>query len=79
MTIISLFALTGMKDFLFKVCGAALSVSMFAAIFQLIIGGSLGSGAQKISTWCLRGTAIITAIAVIAGYGVRNILSLLNA
>ena len=51
----------------------ALSVSMFASIIQLLLDGSVGAAAQKISAWCLRGTVIVTAIVVIAGIGVGNI------
>lgn len=76
MVLISIFAGSPIRGLLITLCGAALSVSMFAAIIQLLIDGSIGAAAQKVSAWCLRGTAITTAIVVIAGIGVGNIARL---
>lgn len=73
MILISIFAAASVKGVLGTLCGAALSVSMFAAIIQLISSGSVGEIAQKISTWCFRGAMITTVIVVIAGIGIENI------
>ena len=75
MVLLSIFAPDTVKTILLTICGAALSVSMFAAVIQLILGegGGVGAVVYKISTWCLRGTIIITAISVIAGIGLGNI------
>ena len=75
MALISIFAAASVRGLLITLCGAALSVSMFAAIIQLLLDGSIGATAQKISAWCLRGTAITTAIVVIAGFGFGNIVN----
>lgn len=72
-TLISIFAAPSMKGVLTTLCGAALSVSMFAAVIQLLLGGSVGTIAQKVSAWSFRGTVIITTIVVIAGIGIDNI------
>lgn len=71
--LISIFAAPSVREILITFCGAALSVSMFAAIIQLLLDGSTGAIAQRISAWCFRGTVIITAIVVIAGIGIGNI------
>ena len=76
MALISVFVSSQIKGYLIILCGAALAVSMFAAIIQLLLDGSVGATAQKISAWCLRGTVIVTAIAVIAGIGFGNIAKL---
>ncbi len=73
MALISFFAASPVKGALLTLCGAALSVSMFAAVIQLLLDGSVGAAAQKVSAWCLRGTVITTAIVVIAGIGIGNI------
>lgn len=73
MALISIFASSPVRGALITLCGVALSVSMFASIIQLLLDGSVGAAAQKISAWCLRGTVIVTAIVVIAGIGVGNI------
>ncbi len=73
MALISIFAGSPIRGWLITLCGAALSVSMFAAIIQLLLDGSVVAAAQKVSAWCLRGTAIVTAIVVIGGIGVGNI------
>lgn len=73
MALISIFAADAVKGSLSTLCGAALSVSMFAAIIQLLLDGNAGAIAQKVSSWCLRGTVILTGIVVIAGIGVGNI------
>lgn len=74
---ISFFGAAPARGLLNTVCGAALSVSMFAAIIQLLIDGDIGLAAQKVSAWCLRGTAIITVIVIIAGIGIDKIAKLL--
>lgn len=79
MVLISFFAPTSVREALTLLCGAALSVSMFAAVFQLVVDGQAGVTAQRISAWCLRGTAIIAAIAVIAGIGINNIAKVFTA
>lgn len=71
--LISIFASSPVSGALITLCGAALSISMFASIIQLLLDGSVGAAAQKVSAWCLRGTVIVTAIVVIAGIGVGNI------
>lgn len=76
MILISIFAGSPIRELLITLCGAALSGSMFAAIIQLLIDGSIGVAAQKVSAWCLQGTAITTAIVVIASIGVGNIARL---
>ena len=73
MTLIAIFASSPIRGLLITLCGAALSVSMFAAIIQLLFDGSIGAVAEKVSAWCLRSTAITTAIVVIAGIGLENI------
>ena len=73
MVLISVFSALPVRGALTTLCGAALSVSMFAAIMQLLLDGTVGATAQKVSAWCLRGTAITTAIVVIAGIGIGNI------
>ncbi len=73
MVLVSFFTASPVRGMLVSLCGAALSVSMFATIIQLLLGGSTGYAAQKISAWCLRSTAIITAIVVIGGLGIGNI------
>ena len=73
MALISIFASSPIRGFLITLCGAALSVSMFASVIQLLISGRIGAAAEKVSAWCLRGTAITTAIVIIAGIGLENI------
>ena len=72
------FAAASVRGLLITLCGAALSVSMFAAIAQLLLEGSAGATAQKISTWCLRSTAIVIAIVVIGGFGIENIIKVFS-
>ena len=74
--LISLFAGPTAKGLLLQLCGAALSVSMFASIIQLLTDGKVGITAEKVSAWCLRGTAIVSAIVVITGIGFGNIIRL---
>ncbi len=76
LALISLFAGAYFREWLITLCGAALSVSMFSAIAELLLGDSIGEGAQRVSVWCLRGTAITTAIVIIARFGIDNILKL---
>ncbi len=76
MIVMSWFVTSSMQNFLLTLCGAAIFVSMFATIVQLFFDGSIGCGAQKVSAWCLRGTAIITGIAVISTIGINNIVKL---
>lgn len=71
--LISLFAASSVRGMMITLCGAALSVSMFASIAQLLLDGTAGAVAQKVSAWCMRSTAIVTAIVVISGFGVGNI------
>ena len=78
MVLISFFAAASVRGLLITLCGAALSVSMFAVIAQLLLEGSAGATAQKISTWCLRSTAIVTAIVVIGGFGIENIIKVFS-
>lgn len=73
---ISFFGAVPVRGVLNTVCGAALSVSMFAAIIQLLIDGDIGLAAHRVSAWCLRGTVIITAIVIIAGIGIDKIAKL---
>ncbi len=70
------FAESVIRDMLITLCGAALSISMFAAVFQLLLGGSAGAIAQSISAWLLRGTAVIAAIVVITEIGIGKIIRL---
>lgn len=74
MVLISSFAASPTRGMLTALCGAALSVSMFAAIVQLLLDGSVGAVAQKVSSWCFRITVITTGIVVIAGIGIDNIV-----
>ena len=74
MALISVFAASSIRGPLMTLCGGALAVSMFAAVIQLLLDGSVGIAAQKVSAWCLCGTAITTAIVVIAGIGLGNIV-----
>ena len=76
MMAVGFLAPAAVSDLLTSLCGATLSVSMFAAIFQMIVGGDMGKTAGKISEWCLNGTAAVTVIAVIAGIGLDNIAGL---
>ena len=76
MGLLAVFSRSAVRELLRTLCGAALSVSMFASVIQLLLGGSIGTTAEKISSWLLRGTVIITAIVVIAGLGVDNIARL---
>lgn len=66
-------------ELLMTVCGAAVFISMFAAVIQLFFDGSVGAGAQKVSEWCLRGTAVTTGIAVISSIGISNIAKLFGS
>lgn len=74
MALISIFAGSPIRDILMTLCGAALSVSMFAAIVQLFFGGNIGAMAHNITTWCLHGTIITTVIVIIAKIGFGNIV-----
>ena len=74
LVLISSFAASPTREMLTTLCGAALSVSMFAAIVQFLLDGSAGAVAQKVSSWCFRITAITTGIVVIAGIGIDNIV-----
>lgn len=78
MILVSFFAAASVRGLLITLCGAALSVSMFAAIAQLLLEGNVGATAHKISTWCLRSTAIVTAIVVIGGFGIENIIKVFS-
>ena len=78
MGLLAVFSRSAVRELLSTLCGAALSVSMFASVIQLLLGGSIGTTAQKISSWLLRGTVIITAIVVIAGLGFDNIARLFS-
>ena len=73
MALLSVFAGESVRELLITLCGAALSVSMFATIIHLLIGGSIGVAAQKVSAWCLRGTIITASIVIIANIGLLNI------
>lgn len=79
MALISMFAGASVRESLITLCGGALSVSMFAAVAQLLLNGRCGSMAQRVSAWCLRGTVITTAIVVITGLGLGNIAKLFTA
>jgi len=74
MVLISSFVATPVRGVLTTFTGAVLSVSMFAAIIQLLLDGSAGTIAQKVSAWCLRITVITSAIVVITGIGIDNIV-----
>lgn len=74
--LLALFAGPYTRNLLLIVCSAALSVSMFATVIGLLLDGEVGLAAQRISAWCLRGSAIATAIAIIACIGLGNILRL---
>ena len=74
--LLSWFVTGTIQGILITICGAAVFISMFAAIVQLIFDGDIGAGAQRISIWCLRGTAIVTGIAVIGAIGINNIAKL---
>lgn len=76
MGLLAVFSRSAVKELLSALCGAALSVSMFASVIQLLLGGSIGATAQKAASWLLRGTVVITAIVVIAGLGFDNIARL---
>jgi len=78
MILMSWFVTPSLQNLLITLCGAAIFVSMFATILQLFFDGCIGSGAQMVSAWCLRGTAILTGIAVIATIGVGNIIKLFS-
>ncbi len=78
MLLISIFAAASVKGMLGNLCGAALSISMFAAIIQLLFSGSVAEVAQKISTWCFRGTIITTVIVIITGIGIGNIVKIFS-
>ena len=76
MILLAVFSRPAVRELLSTLCGAALSVSMFASVIQLLLGGSIGAAAQRTASWLLRGTVIITAIVVIAGLGFDNIARL---
>lgn len=74
--LLAVFSRPAVRELLCTLCGAALSVSMFASVIELLLGGSIGTAARKISSWLLRGTVITTAIVVISGLGFDNIARL---
>ena len=78
MILLAVFSRPAVRELLSTLCGAALSVSMFASVIQLLLGGSIGAAAQRTASWLLRGTVIITAIVVIAGLGFDNIARLFS-
>ena len=49
LVLISSFAASPTREMLTTLCGAALSVSMFAAIVQFLLDGSAGAVAQKVA------------------------------
>ena len=76
--LIAVFAAPPTKGALSALCGAALAVAMFAAVLQLLLDGSIGAAAQRISSWCWRGTVIVTAIVIISGIGIGNIIKVFS-
>ena len=74
--VVSMFAGHDVQQHLLVLCKAALAISMFAAVFQLLLQGEAGAVAQNVSSWCLRGTTAIAIIVVVSGIGVQSISSL---
>ena len=72
--LISTMCRTGLGKSISALCGGAIFVSMFASIYSMLIGGNSGAVAQKVSTWCLRGTVITTGVLIISEIGIDKIV-----
>lgn len=73
MIAISIFGPSTNKTLLINLCQVGIAVSMFAGVVQMLLSGSGAGIAQRVSDWCLRGTIIVTGLAVIAGIGFDSV------
>ena len=77
--LIALFTGTSTQIILTKLCGAAISISMFSAVIELLLGGMAGAIAHRISEWCMRGAIIAVLTAIVSEIGMMNIINFMKS